>query len=205
MSATIKSGATTDLVTIDPTSKAMRVTLYNPDGTLVEPRYTYRAATPTIVTPASSNDVFFLLYGSSTKLVKISKITVSGFNITAVQYLVIALEKFSSSATGGTASALVKTPLDSTAPASTLALCSVYTAAPTQGSLEGTIGVKRVLGQATSAAAAGIPATTDFVFGEQSFVSPIILRGAAEGIGLSFGTAPASNVSFSLEVEWTEE
>lgn len=37
MSVQLLSGASADLLTVDPTSKAARVTLYNPDGSLVYP------------------------------------------------------------------------------------------------------------------------------------------------------------------------
>jgi hypothetical protein len=126
--------------------------------------------------------------------------------LTAVAYLNINAAKYSTAVSGGTATALTKVPDDSLSPAATANLVSVYTAAPTAGSKVGDIDSKRIMGQATTAAAAGIPDIVVFDYRSLSFgMHPPILRGTAEGLALYFNSAPATAVTMSLWVEWTEE
>ncbi len=63
--AVIKSGATSDNLTIDPTSKAARVTPYDTRGNSMAKAATYRAATATTYTTAANNTTpVFVFYGS---------------------------------------------------------------------------------------------------------------------------------------------
>ena len=168
---------------------------------------TYRAATTSTATAASGLVIFFAIGGSSTKTVTIQRIIVTCPTLTAAGYHTIVVEKFSSAPTGGSSTALTKVPLDSASGAATATLCQFYTAAPTEGTLIGAIGNQRSLFQATTAAAAGTPPdpiTWDFRngFGEGS---GLVLRGTAENIGLAFGAAPGSTVTYALEIEWIEE
>lgn len=204
--AIIKSGASTDQWTVDPTSKAGRITLYDTLGNNRGVKRTYRASTNTTVVAAASTQPFFILQGSATKTIIVQRVYISGATLTAVQYLAYQARKHSTAITGGTATTLTQTPLDSTYGAGTSNLCQVYTAAPTAGTLVGTVSEKRTLGQATTAAASGIPDVIEFDFrtlgGEGHGV---YLRGISEGFSIGFGTAPATAVTLSLSVEWTEE
>jgi hypothetical protein len=126
--------------------------------------------------------------------------------LTAVAYHNVCVEKWSTAPTGGTATALVKVPLDSLSAASTANLCQIYTAAPTEGTLVGTIGAQRFLAVATTANAAGTPPyPLIWDFRNVGESSGVYLRGTAQCISLAFCTAPASAVTVSVEVEWTEE
>lgn len=199
--ATLKSGASSDQLTIDPTSKAARVTLYDEDGNNLSPRDTYRASTAAVFAAAAGTAPFFALYGSATKTIKIKRIVISGVTLTAVAYLNINIGKYSTAITGGTATALTQTPLDSNSPAATPSLVNVYTAAPTAGTKVGDVSTRRHLGQATTAAAAGIPEEIIFDFND----FPVVLRGTTQGIAAYFTGAPASAVSMALTVVWSEE
>lgn len=163
---------------------------------------TYRAATTANVVAAAGADIFFTLTGGSKDII-VRKLTLSGPTLAAVAYNSFVVEKFSTAATGGTATALTKTPLDATFAASTATLCQVYTAAPTEGTLVGTVDCKRVLLQATTAAAGGIPDIVEFDFTSIDG-GGIVLRGSAQGIGCAFGAAPATAVTLGLSVEWQE-
>jgi hypothetical protein len=204
--AIIKSGATSDQLTIDATSKAARVTSYDTLGNNRGVKKTYRAATNSKVVAAASTQPFFIIQGSATKTIIVQRIRISGMNLTAVAYLALQARKFSTAISGGTATALTQTPMDSTYGASTANLCQVYTAAPTAGTLVGTLSEIQALAQATTAAASGIPdiIELDFrVLGAETH--GVYLRGTAEGLGVGFGVAPATAVTLSLECEWTEE
>jgi hypothetical protein len=164
---------------------------------------TYRAATTANVVIAQNNEIFFLISGSATRDVIVEKITFSGGTLTAVAYNSLVVEKFSTAASGGTATALTKTPLNSLSAASTVNTCQVYTAAPTEGTLVGTIACRRVLLQSTTAAAGGTPEAYEFDFTDVDG-GGVVLHGVAQGLGLAFSTDPASDVTAGIEVQWKE-
>ena len=126
--------------------------------------------------------------------------------LTAVAYVAIVLNKYSTAASAGTSTALTQVPVDSNDAAATLGRCSTYTAAPTAGSLVGGIGTIRALAQATTAAAGGIPdIELTFDYRNVGEADTPVLRGVNQGFGLAFAAAPASAVTLSVEIEWTEE
>lgn len=203
--AVIRSGASSDNLTIDVTSKAARVTLYDSAGNLVTQKSTYRAATTAVLVPAVTVSVpWLILQGSTTKTIRLQRIQISGLTLTAVAYLHVNLGKYNTNATGGTSTTLVAIPMDSNSAAAT-AVLKAYTAIPTAGNKVGDLSSKRFMGQATTAAAAGIPNFVDFDFRNSGEVSAVVLRGATQEVGLYWQTAPASTPSLLAEFEWTEE
>lgn len=203
--ATIKSGASTDVMTVGATNKAARMEPYDARGNSRGVKATYRAATTNTVVAAAGAAMFFVITGSTTKTIIVQRIRITGMTLTAVAYHSLVVEKWSSAPTGGTATTLVQVPIDSNDGAGTATLCQVYTAAPTEGSLVGTIACTRNLGQATTAAAAGIPDEWVFDFRCVGEAGGVYLRGSAQALSVAFGAAPGSAVTLGLEVEWTEE
>jgi hypothetical protein len=205
MAVELKSGAASDLATVDATSKALRVSLYNIDGTANTEKRTYRASTIIpLVAAVTVNVPIFNIIGSATQTITIKKITVSGMTLTAVGYFTIAVQKLSTASTGGTSTTLAAVPLDSTFAAAT-AVVKAYTAAPTRGTLIGTIVSWRALWQATVAAAAGVTDYFTFLFGEMRETKGVTLRTAAEELCLVFPVVLASAGTLSIDIEWTEE
>jgi hypothetical protein len=203
--AVIKSGASSDQLTIDATSKAARVTLYNPDGTSNAEKATYRASTIVpLVAAVTVNVPFFNIIGSASKTVTVKRITVSGMTLTAVGYFTINVEKLSTASSAGTSTTLAAVPLDANAAAAT-AVVKAYTAAPTKGNLVGTIASWRALWQATTAAAAGVTDYYVFNFGDMRETKGITLRTAAQELALTFPVVLASAGTMAIDVEWTEE
>lgn len=171
---------------------------------------TYRAGTATaangVVVAAANVAPFACIYGSASKTVIVQRMYLSGASLTAVQYASYVVAKYSTAVSAGTATALTAVPLDSNSAAATVTNLNVYTAAPTAGTLVGTVSVKRTLLQATTAAAAGIPDVIEFDFRTMgSETSGIYLRGTGQGVCVNFGAAPASAVTLSFTVEWTEQ
>jgi hypothetical protein len=169
---------------------------------------TFRASTTTAFAAAAGTAPFFLMYGKSDRTLIVQRIVVSGATLTAVAYNSFNVVKYSGAApSDGTAVALTTVPVNSAiaASGSTPSLLSVYTAAPTAGTLVGTLESRRALLQSTTAAAAGIPDIVIFDFRTQGENSGIYLNSATEGIGLLFPAAPATAVTMSLSVEWTGE
>jgi hypothetical protein len=203
--AVIKSGASTDQLTIDATSKAARVTLYNPDGTSISGKRTYRASTIIpLVAAVTVNVPIFNIIGGSTQLVTVKRIRVSGMTLTAVGYFAINVEKLSTASSGGTSTTLTSVVLDSN-DAAAEAVVKAYTVAPTKGSLVGTVASWRALWQATSAAAAGTTDWHTFDFGDMPETRGIRLRGVAQELALVFPVVLASAGTLAVDIEWTEE
>lgn len=203
--AIIKSGATSDQLTVDPVSKAARVTLYNLDGTINAQKATYRASTIIpLVAAVTVNVPFFNIIGSASKLITVKRIKVSGMTLTAVGYFAINVEKLSTASSGGTSTTLPSVPLDSNFSAAT-AVVKAYTVAPTKGSLIGTIQSWRALWQATVAAAAGVTDYFLFEFGDIQETKGVALRGATQELALTFPVVLASAGTLTVDIEWTEE
>lgn len=174
------------------------------------PRETFRAAGNVVA--AAGVLPFLVITGGADKVVRIQRIIISGMTLTAVAYLQVSITKHSSAWTGGVpVTAENDVPLDSTYPAAPgpRAVVQSYTAGPTGGgAIVGTTGrmaERRLLGQATVAAAAAPPASTEISFSDNNTNEGPALRSAAESLAVRFAAAPATAVTLSYEVEWTED
>ena len=166
--------------------------------------HTYFAVTPTTLVCPAGTKSFFMMMGSATKIIRITKIHVSGFTMTARAYHNINLRRISSAPSGGTYSSLVKVPTDSQNESSTISSCYVYTAEPTtDGTLVGNLQSYRMKINDTNPVQGDPQAEIQFNI-SNGYTPGIILRGTSEGLSLAFGTTPASAITLSLEIEWTE-
>jgi hypothetical protein len=145
------------------------------------------------VVAAAGAAPFLTINGAAGRNVKVKKIIISGLTLTAVQYLRLGLAKYSTAHTGGTSTAPTLVALSSSDATTAGATVAQYTAAPTPGTLLGGISEVRVLGQATTAAAAGIPNIV-------SFDVDINLFGTNENISALFLAAPATAVTLSYDI-----
>lgn len=175
------------------------------NGPYLASEETYMAATVSTITIPVGTKAFFVLMGSATKKIRVTRIHMSGLTLTASAYNMISMRKISSIPSGGTTTALTKTSLDSALSNSTASLCQMYTVEPTtDGTLVGTIQSQKILMQDT-VAKAGDP-NTEIYFNLKPLESSsgVILRGINEGITAALATSPATAVTLSLEVEWSE-
>jgi hypothetical protein len=175
------------------------------DGKYIGPRKTYRSGGNVVA--AAGTLPFLVINGAAGTVMRIQRIRLTGFTLTAVAYLRTLLQKHSSAWTAGTPVNPTETPVDSAYGAAGAPLGSItpYTAGPTGGgALVGPLAEAIVLGQATVAVAAGFPSEVLFDFSNQKIDAPT-LRAAAENLALSFAAAPATAVTLSWEVEWTED
>ena len=203
--AIIKSGATSDQLTVDATSKAARVTLYNNDGTYGGEKDTFRASTIIpLVTAVTVNVPFFNIIGSATTLVTVKRIAISGATLTTAGYFTINVEKLSTASTGGTSTTLPSVSLDSSNPTAG-ATVKAYTASPTKGTLVGTLATNRCMWQSTTVVASAITRDYVFNFGDMPETMGIRLRGVAQEMALTFPVVLASAGTLSVDIEWTEE
>ena len=209
--AVIKSGATADLLTIDPTSKAARVTLYDSAGREVsfQSKQTY-SATGTFTPPATPQDLV-TIYGSASKTVRVLSFVINTNNTAAgsQQYWLV---KRSAVDTGGTPVVPTTVPYDSNNAAPT-ANVQHWTATPTSGAAVANVATRRVTSPVlVPNSYAGVCFESGFEMlptvtqGLSVLAQPITLRGVAQGLALNFGGAAlVAGQVHSYTIVWTEE
>ena len=201
--AIIKSGATSDLLTVDATSLAVRVSPYDNLGVRRGPKACYRAAGS--FASAASALPFFAISGSVDRVSAIQSITVTCRTLTAVAYNTILVRKYLGMFNGGVTSPFTRVSLDTARPESTCALVAGFTGGPTATVLLGQLGSQRILLQATAAVAATLSPPIEETYRLVGETGAVYLRSRDELLSLAFGAAPATAVTMSIQVEWTEE
>lgn len=207
--AVIKSYDSTDEAIVDPISKAIRITAYNPDGTVQYPaiRASYLAYSGSF-TPAATPTDIFSISGSTTKLIKIFRVslvstqTIAGINSWS-------LVKRATANTGGTATVVAAVRSDSNDPAET-AVVRTYSANPALGALIGNAWSGFIGAPAqpppppTQPGLAGLVGITiDFT---EFFGKPIFLRSPSDVLAWNFGGAALpAGLSIRAGFNWTEE
>ena len=204
MSVQVISGASADLWTIDPTSKAARVTLYDSLGVEIKnPQQvaTYSACSAIFTPPATPTDVFTIT-GSGSKTVKVYRMWLSSLQTTAGQnawYIV----KRNLANTAGTSDNLVELPHDSNSAAATATVLD-YTVNPTINDTTGKAWAGYIASPAPATAAIGdYVQQVDFI---ALFGQPLVLRGVAQVLAWNFdGAALPAGLAVIGGVTWTEE
>ena len=178
---------------------------------MIQGFYRYKAATLTTFAADAGADAFFVISGSATRTRVVRKIRVSGIHLTTLAVGTIVAEKWGTTAfTGGTATTLTRTPLDTAFPAAnTDGLVQIYTAAPTEGTLVGPIATRRVILKSTTVVDGAPFGDVEFDFTDPAADIPtspsgVALHGLIQSLSLAFAASPASAVTVSLEVEWME-
>lgn len=204
----LKSGATTDTLTVDPTSKAARITEYDSDGVKFLNKQSYSASTATF-TPAATTTDFCRITGSATKTIRVWSITLSGTQTTAGNVSQYVLIKRSTANTAGTFVSATVVPHDSNNAAATVTV-GHYTANPTVGSTVGTVRGHRTLVPAPATAV--FPAYVGrWEFGQPDNVNhqvqPIVLRGTTQELNVNGSGAaiPTGAATYQCDFVWTEE
>jgi hypothetical protein len=172
---------------------------------LVEPKKTYRAAGSLVC--AAGTLPFLTIAGVAGRVVRVTKILINSPVLTAAQLLRVAITKHSTAFTGGTSTPPTKVPLDTQGSSAALATVLAYTAGPTGGgALIGSLTERNVIAQSTTLAPAAALDEGDFNFmnGELSTQYPT-LRTSSEVLAVGFPVAPASAVTISYMLEWTED
>jgi len=162
---------------------------------------TYSAAV-TAFTPQATPQDFFTLTGSSLVVCRLLAVEVWCAATAACAYE-LALNVNSAPDTGGTSAAVTAVPCD---PNDVAASCSVlkYSAAPTAGTLVGTIRAGRVVGGTLTGGGSGI-APLVWTFTGMNDKAPI-LRNANQQFALNgLGTALPSGIAFEIRFTWSEE
>lgn len=210
--AIIKSGAGTDTWTIDTTSKAGRVTLYDSAGrqTSLQSKQTFGISST--FTPAATPTDLVIIEGSATKTVRLLSVVI-GTQTTAAGSEEFRLIKRSTADTTGTfVSAGTAVPFDSANVAATVNRVGHFTANP--GALGTSLGNINILRQASPvllpATLAGIREVPEVEMvppmGASLLDQPITLRGVAETLAVNFnGAALVAGQIHTYRIMWIEE
>lgn len=185
-------------------SATLLTALYVNAQVFVMPSKNVKAYSATIraFNPASTPTDICILKGSATKVVKVIGVEVSS-NQTANGVNEFHLIKRSSANTGGTLVAMSTAAWDSGNPAMT-AVASSYTSNPTGfGTHDGTLLIKRAF---TAASTVSSVVPFNFLDSRSMVFRPIVLRGVAESLVVSFNGMPLpSGFSINCNFEFIEE
>jgi len=160
-------------------------------------RTTYSAAVT--FAPAATPTDIATISGSATKVIRVTRIELSGIATTA-QTQIVQLIKRSAANTGGTTAAMIAVPLDVDNAAATATVVN-YTANPT--ALGAAIGTLRR--NETLFPLSGTPSNyVSWEFGTRNN-QPITLRAATQILAIALNGTTIAGGSISLYIEWTED
>lgn len=204
-SVEIKSGATSDTLTIDPTAKAARTMEYDNRGNYAGQKRTYSAALTAKTNTAAGTGPFFTICGSGTQTIRVQKISFDYTVATAGVHADPRIQKTSTATSAGTPTALTAVPHDSNSAAATASLINFYTALATSGTVVGTIDIQQRWAQVTATVTGGSQITRDFDWRALSEPEAVVLRGTSQCLQASFGTTTTNAPTMTVSVMWTEE
>lgn len=160
---------------------------------------TYSASITALAAAASATDLF-TISGSATKIVRVTRLRLSGIKTTAGADIDVRLIKRSAANTAGTSTSPTLVPHDSGSPAATAAV-KAYTVNPTSvGAAVGDVASDKVyVGLATESTH-----VREYKFGEGS-EKAVVLRGVAELLAVSLNTVTVGGGAFDISCTVTEE
>ena len=163
---------------------------------------TYIGHAAAAFTPAASATDIFVLTGSASVTVRVTRVVISCTQTTSAGFLFV-LRKHSTADSGGTSSACTIFPIDSNDAAAS-ATCLQYTANPT--SIGSVVGSPRVIEWLVPA-----PATTSYFtplewdFGGPHPEQAIVLRGTSQQLAVNLNGNTMTGGSCNISMTWTEE
>ncbi len=183
---------------------ALKVRRYDLRGTYRGQKATYSGANTAGVSGASGGGIIAALGASTTKTIRLQRVVFSATVASAAIYVGLTLRKTSTLTSGGTPATLTQTPFVSTSAAGTAALCNTYSAAPTGGTLVGTLSTQQVFLPLTGTPALGItPVVFDFA-NEWEMETTTVVAGSTQGIELVI-SSPGNVPTLAVTWIWTEE
>lgn len=164
-------------------------------------RATFRYVAADVSPVATATDVL-VLSGSSSKVIRVTKVSVVG-TATAASIYDHYIIKRTAANSGGTSTSKTAAQSDSTDSAQTATLLQ-YTANPSSlGTGISVEGNKTYLAAGATPGAAALPSV--YTFGTRNDKA-IVLRGASESLAINFGgQAVPSGANLYLSIEWTED
>lgn len=210
--AVIKSGASTDQLTIDPTSKAGRVTPYDSSGREISYQSKQTFSIASNFTPAATPTDLVIIEGSATKTVRMLSMRIMTQTTAAGSVEFFLIKRSTADTTGTFVSAGTPVPHDSNNSASTVNRVGHFTANP--GALGTAVGTLNRVQQATpvlkAASWAGITDDSEVEMLPCGWASlldqPVTLRGVAQCLAINFnGVALVGGQIHQYAITWIEE
>lgn len=210
--AIIKSGATSDQLTIDATSKSARTTDYDTTGRDLSVQSKRTFAIASSFTPAATPTDIVIIEGSATKTIRLISMKIWTTNTAAGSQSFQLIKRSTADTTGTFVSAGTPAPLDSNNSAATVNRVGHFTANPgALGTAVGTLSNIRVASPAAIPASfAGIQQDAgvemlDWM--DKSLLDqPITIRGVAQCVAINFaGAALVAGQTHSYRIVWVEE
>jgi len=210
--AIIKSGASTDQLTVDVTSKAARATLYDSAGRELSTQGKQTFMIASTFTPAATPTDLVIIEGSATKTIRIVRIKIITTNTAAGSQQFFLIKRSTADTTGTFVSAGTPVPLDSTNAAATVNRAGHFTANP--GALGTAVGTMNIIRAASPVA---IPATFAGIVDEAGYDlldhyvnsqldQLVTLRGVAQTLAINFnGAALVAGQTHAYTIVWVEE
>jgi hypothetical protein len=168
------------------------VAAINSEGT----KATYSAAGGPALAASATDVITF--YGSGTKTIRVTRITLSG-TATAATSTTVQLFRRSTTASGGTSSSPLTVAHDTTNAAATVAILQ-YTANPTPGTSAGAMEQETL----NFSSASTLNGRIVWDYGVRNGQG-IVLRGTSQGIAVSLAGATVTGGVLNYKFEWTEE
>jgi hypothetical protein len=210
--AIIKSGATSDQWTVDPTSKAGRVTLYDSAGRELSYQSKQTFGISSGFTPAATPTDLVIIEGSATKTVRILSMVIGTTNTAAGSQQFFLIKRSTADTTGTFVSAGTPVPLDSANAAASVNRVGHFTANPgALGTVVGTLNQTRVASPAAVPGSfAGVAANADAELvpwmANSMLDQPIVLRGVGQCLAINFaGAALVAGQTHTYRIIWIEE
>lgn len=170
---------------------------------MVDVKRTYRAATA-FTAPINSIRPFFFMKGSDDVTVRLQRIITSGINKALIPDYTVILQKTTAVVKGEGRVTLTSIPNDTTLQAAK-SICYIFTGIADEPAVLGTFASRTHISQATIASQTGGIAESVFDFRIVGEADSVVLTSENEGVCMSFQTALATQCTFSIEAEWTEE
>ena len=204
--AIIKSGASSDQLTIGATSKAARVTPFNSSGVESPTNNpTFTAAVVPTASTAGTAGVICNIIGSATKTVRVYRISIlATIATTAAECRFNLFKRTTAVASAGTSAAMTPVALDSADTAT--ATANFFSAVGTIGTGGGILETRgALLGLVASATVP--PAQVDFYCPQYgtSEAKPWVLRGVLQSLEVTQVTAPANTPTFAVAIYFSED
>lgn len=198
--------ASTDVITVQGIANSTPVSVRQTNGAVSSNSSTYYASGTAYTAYATPTDMLTLV-GSATKTIIIIS-AIMQINTTAAGTQTLFFAKRSTANTGGTATNPTAIPLDSANSAAT-AVLSLYTAAPTPGTLVGNVGLANSTttivtsgGGVFTFSSTGIKDAPRLI---GDFRQPVTLRGVAESFSMNWaGAALPTGFTATWQIEWIE-
>ena len=163
-------------------------------------RVTYSTSITGLVAAATPTDIF-TISGSASKVVRITRISISATQNTSGARDVLLIKR-SAVNTGGTSTSLSGVPHDSASPGDTVTVLA-YTANPTSlGAAVGTVRSRRI--QLLAANVTNPLESIIWEFGNRPSQA-MVLRGTSQILAINLNAVTSSNNLFDIDIEWTEE